>query len=259
MRVIRVIRVSAPSQTSRPNPLQHARKRGGLGAKARAGRMACRAGFFKNLFGNNNENRGAQVEVAERSGEWECPFPEELVEGTFLEGRELSLAYKATRDGFGAITFHNKCDFKGPCFVLTTTEDGLRCGGFNPAGYMSTDDYKDNFNAFLFYFPSEDDEFVVLEKVGGAEAAIFDYARGGPQWGVDGFVIAPPLAPVMGGMAGPDMESDITAGDMHTAKSRLGLSYAVRPDGTKSLFGNSQEATLVEVEVYYAPEIAALY
>jgi hypothetical protein len=31
---------------------------------------------------------------------------------------------------------------------------------------MSTDDYKDNFNAFLFYLPDKkSDEFVVLEKV----------------------------------------------------------------------------------------------
>jgi hypothetical protein len=54
--------------------------------------------------------------------------------GTFLEGRTLKLAYKATRDGFSCLQFHKRCDYKGPCVVLCTTKDGLRCGGFNPQG-----------------------------------------------------------------------------------------------------------------------------
>ena len=29
-------------------------------------------------------------------------------------------------------------------------------------------------------------------QVGGTEAALFDYARGGPQWGADALVIGPP-------------------------------------------------------------------
>jgi len=56
--------------------------------------------------------------------------------GTFLEGRTLKLAYKATRDGFSCLKFHERCDYKGPCVVLCTTKDGLRCGGFNPQGAM---------------------------------------------------------------------------------------------------------------------------
>ena len=79
--------------------------------------------------------------------------------------------------------------------------------------------------------------YLCTEQVGSSDAAVFDLARGGPQWGVDGLVraalahrvrtaccsyaaltrtspltalwvapqvIGPPLAPVMGGMAGPD-------------------------------------------------------
>lgn len=29
-------------------------------------------------------------------------------------------------------------------------------------------------------------------QVGGTEAALFDYGRGGPQWGADALVIGPP-------------------------------------------------------------------
>ena len=67
-------------------------------------------------------------------------------------------------------------------------------------------------------------------------------------------------APVMGGISGPDSPT-LGAGDLHTAKCRLGLAYETIPAFYQqtSLFGNSKQADLAEVEVYYSPEIAALY
>lgn len=32
----------------------------------------------------------------------------------------------------------------------------------------------------------------LILQVGGTEAALFDYARGGPQWGADALIIGPP-------------------------------------------------------------------
>ncbi|KAF2308749.1 hypothetical protein GH714_015518 [Hevea brasiliensis] len=98
---------------------------------------------------------------------------------------------------------------------------------------------------------------IILPKVGGSGAALFDYARGGPQFGADGLLIGPPLAPVMGGFAGPDTNSGI--GDLRQAKSRLGLSYAKRADGKESIFGEDPKATLEEVQVFCSPQIASLY
>ncbi len=97
----------------------------------------------------------------------------------------------------------------------------------------------------------------MLPKVGGSGAALFDYARGGPQFGADGLLIGPPLAPVMGGFSGPDTNSGI--GDLHEARSRLGLSYAKRDDGKDSLFGEDRMVTLVELEIFCCPAIARLY
>ncbi len=97
----------------------------------------------------------------------------------------------------------------------------------------------------------------MLPKVGGSRAALFDYARGGPQFGADGLLIGPPLAPVMGGFSGPDTNSGI--GDLHEARSRLGLSYAKRDDGKDSLFGEDRMVTLVELEIFCCPAIARLY
>ena len=40
---------------------------------------------------------------------------------------------------------------------------------------------------------------------GYSKLAIFDYARGGPQFGAADLVIGPPLTPTAGGIAGPDI------------------------------------------------------
>lgn len=146
--------------------------------------------------------------------------------------------------------------------IIGYTNTSFKFGAFNPEGYRSTDDYYDTFDAFLFYWTEEmeeekDSDPIILPKVGGSGAALFDYARGGPQFGADGLLIGPPLAPVMGGFAGPDTNSGI--GDLRQAKSRLGLSYAKRPDGKESLFGNESKSSLDEVLVFCSPQIASLY
>ena len=65
----------------------------------------------------------------------------------------------------------------------------------------------------------------------------------------------------MGGMSGPDSPT-LGAGDLRVAQCRLGLSYEPLPKSAQqtSLFGGSEKAAiLTEVEIYFAPEIAALY
>ncbi|OVA01290.1 TLDc [Macleaya cordata] len=188
----------------------------------------------------------------------DLPFSPSLLNKTFLQGKELKCCYIASIDGFSATSFHNCCDFKGPCVVIGYTKNSFKFGAFNPEGYRSTDDYYDTFDAFLFYWRDVNEiEPVILPKVGGSGAALFDYARGGPQFGADGLLIGPPLAPVMGGFAGPDTNSGV--GDLRQAKSRLGLSYAKREDGKESLFGDEPRTTLEEVQVFCNPKIASLY
>lgn len=207
--------------------------------------------LFKWDFGKNR----SQKADPKYYDEIELPFPTSLVSKTFLKGKELKCCYKATIDGFSATDFHNKCDFKGPCVIVAYTDRSFKFGAFSPEGYRSTDDYYDTFDAFLFYWMN--DQLFILPKVGGSGAALFDYARGGPQFGADGLLVGPPLAPVMGGFAGPDTNSGV--GDLRQAKSRLGLSYAKRHDGKESLFGGEPKATLQEVVVFCSPQIASLY
>lgn len=176
-----------------------------------------------------------------------------------LAGRELRCCYKASIDGFSATEFHSSCDFKGPCVIIGYTNQSFKFGAFNPEGYRSTDDYYETFDAFLFYWTDDDQENepIILPKIGGSGAALFDYARGGPQFGADGLLIGPPLSPVMGVFTGPDSNSGV--GDLRQAKSRLGLSYAKRPDGKESIFGDESKATLDELLVFCSPQIANLY
>ncbi|KAL3142620.1 hypothetical protein ABBQ38_002932 [Trebouxia sp. C0009 RCD-2024] len=209
--------------------------------------------------------RQTQTELPEEAhdvvSEDDLPFPINILDNTHLRGRALARAYKATEHGWGALQFHKLCDMKGPCVIYCETEQGGRFGGFNSEGFKSSDDYSSSSKAFLFCWTASHKEPTILGKVGGTEAALFDYARGGPQWGADALIIGPPQAPVMGGMAGPDSQT-LGAGDLHTAKSRLGLAYEALPKDSQqsSLLGGSQKtATLTEVEVYFAPEIAALY
>ncbi|PKA66762.1 hypothetical protein AXF42_Ash003417 [Apostasia shenzhenica] len=192
--------------------------------------------------------------------ETDLPFPQSLIAKTHLAGRELKCCYRASVDGFSATDFHIHCDFKGPCVIIGHTDKSFKFGAFNPEGYRSTDDYYDTFDAFLFYWMEDavaSYRPIVLPKIGGSGAALFDYARGGPQFGADGLLIGPPLAPVMGGFAGPD--SNFGVGDLRRAKSRLGLSYARRKDGKESIVGDEIRADLAEVMVFCSPYIASLY
>ncbi|XP_002961204.2 uncharacterized protein LOC9632563 [Selaginella moellendorffii] len=212
-----------------------------------------------NFFGGREEATDS-ISFSKQSGYHELELPSFLpllVQDTFLADKELKCCYKASLDGFSAYKFHGCTDFKGPCVVLGLTRGGLRFGGFNPLGFRSTDDYYDTFKAFLFYCPQGDSPPVILPKIGGSGAAIFDYARGGPQFGADGLLIGPPLVPVMGGLSGPDPNKG--EGDLSQAKSRLGLSYACRPDGKDSIFGDDKKATVVEIEVFTCPAIRDMY
>eukprot|EP00741_Cyanophora_paradoxa_P021869 tig00021374_g21110.t1 len=237
-----------------------------------------RASIFDGLFGGKKKDAaGAREEapapppmpgdeedtfrnrVSKYHDDVPVPFGPSLLAATFLEGRTLRCCYSAAKDGYDALDFHLRVDFKGPVVIVGKTRKGARFGAFNPKGWQSTDDYADTPDAFLFWWPEGAAEPEKLPKVGGPGAAIFDYARGGPHFGADGLVIGPPLSPVMGGFTGPEVGT-LAFGDLREARSRLGLSYARRSDGADSLFGEGERAArLVEIDAFCCPEIAAMY
>ena len=90
---------------------------------------------------------------------------------------------------------------------------------------MSTDDYGSTNAAFLWY-EKGGGKGVKCPILSGGNAAIFDYATGGPQFGSADLVIGTPKAAVMGGFAGPDMEdTSVNAGNLRQGSSSVGGAY----------------------------------
>lgn len=173
-----------------------------------------------------------------------------LLKGTSIDPEkanvDLQRVYKASEDGWSAVDFHRCCDDRGSGLVVALTRSGKKFGGFNPLGWSSTDDYGGSNSAFLWFRKDGGGGIARCRVLIGGNAATFDYATGGPQFGPADLVIGPPQAAVMGGFAGPDMEdTSVNAGDLRRGTSSVGGAYEWT-DGwpVRGSF------TLVELEVY---------
>ena len=154
-----------------------------------------------------------------------APHPS-LTAGTSLEGKRLELAYVASEHGWDALDFHGRCDDRGSTLVECETREGLTFGGFNPLGFMSSDDYGSSVNAFIFFVAGDDDAPTRCPALGNGDGAVYDYAKGGPTFGAADLVIGRPKSSVMGGFSGPDTEdTSIGQGSLRTATSSPGGAY----------------------------------
>ncbi|KAL7485809.1 hypothetical protein ACHAW6_011404 [Cyclotella cf. meneghiniana] len=174
--------------------------------------------------------------------------PRGVLSGTSIdptrEDVDLGRVYKASVDGWSAIDFHKCVDGKGSALVVALTKSGKRFGGYNPLGWMSSDDYGNTNNAFLWF--ERNGRGVKCPVLAGGNAAVFDFATGGPTFGSADMCIGPPRAPVMGGFTGPDMENvSSVAGDLRRGKSSLGGAYSFQNG-----WPVAGEFGVVEVEVY---------
>jgi len=185
--------------------------------------------------------------------------PLALLKGTNLGGRVLERVYCAATDGWSALEFHANVDALGSTLIIGETATGARIGGYSPTGWESRDDYRATPNAFLFCAePCEDEDELVWQRLGvlgPGDIAIFDYARGGPQFGAADLVIGGPKTPVMGGIAGPENDTpeymERTAGDLRSMRSTLGGSYEKMPNGQAFPSG-----PLVELEAWANADFA---
>lgn len=174
---------------------------------------------------------------------------ERLVEGTSLENKELVCSYKASRDGWSAIDFHQAVDGRGSGLVVVLGRSGVVFGGFNPLGWMSTDDYGSSNSAFLWFLKGS--KPVICPVLSGGNAAVFDYATGGPCFGAADLQLGAPQAAVMGGFAGPDMEDTrVNAGSLRQGSSSVGGAYNVVAG-----FPARGKFQVAEVEVYTNADI----
>ena len=163
-----------------------------------------------------------------------------LLKNTNLESRGLRLTYDANRDGWDPTTFHSRVDKQGGAIVLCTTKSGLKCGGYNPKGWVGYGEARGSIAAFLFvlgggYADSNTGApGIKLRKVGGPGLAQMDMPETGPQFSPDALVIR--------------LDNNK---DPRLARSKLGSYYERLPDGTNSLFGRESAVQLKELKVYH--------
>lgn len=72
---------------------------------------------------------------------------------SLLQGLNLSTArllFRASRDGFSAQVFHQRCDRQGPTLLLSRTGGGYVFGGYTDAEWDSSSGYRACAQAFLF-------------------------------------------------------------------------------------------------------------
>ena len=60
------------------------------------------------------------------------------------------LLYQISKDGASPITFHERCDNKGPTITIVKTDTGHIFGGFNPISYISEAMYNECEDSFIF-------------------------------------------------------------------------------------------------------------
>jgi hypothetical protein len=53
----------------------------------------------------------------------------------------MTLLYRASRDGFGASTFHSRCDGQGATLTVIRATNGRIAGGFTPTSWNSNNNY----------------------------------------------------------------------------------------------------------------------
>jgi hypothetical protein len=183
-----------------------------------------------------------------------------ILQGTYIGQRlqqqsrqqqpQLSLAcvYKASRDGWSAMSFHEKVDDCGSGVVVAKTAfRGAVFGGFNPVGWRSTDDYTTATTAFLWCLGRAGSSVVAKYPVLPGSPAVFDYATSGPCFGAADLVIGPPQAAILGGFAGPDMQNlSLASGSLRKANILPGQAYCT----DKRWPVRGYNVLLQEVEVY---------
>jgi hypothetical protein len=102
---------------------------------------------------------------------------------------EVKLIYRATRDGFGASSFHSKCDNIANTVTIIKTTSNSVFGGFTSAKWTSFGGY-DTYDANAFIFSLRRSGNLNKERFNVTRPfnAIYSYYDYGPIFGFDIFV-----------------------------------------------------------------------
>ena len=102
-----------------------------------------------------------------------------------VDFKKGTLLYRATRDGFSAAAFHNKCDGKANTVTVIKTDSNYVFGVFASAAWNSSGGYITDRNAFVFSLRKEgisrSEKFMI--KRGHFDKALIGNRNYGPIFG----------------------------------------------------------------------------
>jgi hypothetical protein len=96
-------------------------------------------------------------------------------------GKNTTLLYRGSRDGWNASDFHRLCDNQGPTVILYLTDLNRVCGSFTTVSWQSDDQPNSkrfDLDAFLFSLDKK-----LKFKVKNPEDAIYCNRDWGPTFG----------------------------------------------------------------------------
>jgi hypothetical protein len=102
-----------------------------------------------------------------------------------FEAKTWRLLYRGTRDGFGAVNFHSKCDEQSHTVTIILTTAGYIFGGFTPIAWDSSSGYKEDNTgkSFLFSLKNPRNTEPKIFPLSNPSRAIDCYSSYGPIFG----------------------------------------------------------------------------
>ena len=102
-----------------------------------------------------------------------------------LSGKRFKLIYRATRHGFQASAFHDKCDHQPRTLTIVKTTMGYIFGGYNSVAWDSISGWKVDPKSFLFSLVSAYSVPLLMPMKAGEAQSIWCDASYGPVFGPD--------------------------------------------------------------------------
>jgi hypothetical protein len=108
---------------------------------------------------------------------------EELLKKKDLNGRNWSLIYKGSCDGFRAYDFHFRCDNKPKTITIVKSTSGNIFGGYSSAQWNPTGSWEYDKSAFIFSLLNKENRPLIFEHSSSGVYSIGSFRIFGPIFG----------------------------------------------------------------------------
>ena len=156
-----------------------------------------------------------------------------------LEISKLSLLYRATRDGFAASSFHQRCDNQGKTLtIIKAANTNYVFGGYASVSWDSSDSFRQDRAAFLFSLVNQTNQPILINHEPVTPYSIYCQPSHGPTFG-----------------GGHDFHICNNADTCDSSYSNLGRcykhpSYTYQSTAAQSLLAGSYNFIVSEIEVF---------